>query len=83
MTWPPTPSPRFALSRPISVTTPTTARWRPATRWLARWVPQILASPAYRDGTTAVFVVWDEYTPTPNLIVAPSVPAGASLCRAG
>jgi hypothetical protein len=47
-------------------------------RWLAGWLPRILASPAYRDGTTAVIVMWDEYTPMPNLIVAPSVPAGTS-----
>ncbi|MGH3319523.1 MAG: alkaline phosphatase family protein [Streptosporangiaceae bacterium] len=28
--------------------------------WLASWMPEILASPAYRDGRTAVFVTWDE-----------------------
>jgi phosphatidylinositol-3-phosphatase len=47
--------------------------------WLALWVPRILASPAYRDGSTAVFVMWDEYTPMPNVVVAPSVPAGTSV----
>jgi phosphatidylinositol-3-phosphatase len=50
-------------------------------RWLARWVPRIVASPAYRDGSTVLFVTYDEddhgegnrvYT----VVVAPSVPAG-------
>jgi phosphatidylinositol-3-phosphatase len=50
-------------------------------RWLARWVPRIVRSPAYRDGTTALFITYDEddraegnrvYT----VVVAPSVPAG-------
>jgi hypothetical protein len=44
--------------------------------WLATWVPRILASAAYRQGSTAVFVMWDEYTPMPNLVIAPSVPPG-------
>jgi hypothetical protein len=44
--------------------------------WLARWLPPILSSPAYATGTLAVFVVWDEYTPLPNVFVAPSVPVG-------
>jgi phospholipase C len=41
--------------------------------WLATELPALLGSPAYRSGTTAVLVVWDEYTPMPNLVVAPSV----------
>ncbi len=28
--------------------------------WLASWMPQILTSPGYRSGRTAVFVTWDE-----------------------
>jgi phosphatidylinositol-3-phosphatase len=49
--------------------------------WLGRWVPRILASPAYRSGTTALFVTFDEdehaednrvYT----VVVAPSVRPG-------
>jgi phosphatidylinositol-3-phosphatase len=47
--------------------------------WLALWVPRILASPAYREGGTAIFIIWDEYTPTPNIVVAPSVPAGTTV----
>lgn len=44
--------------------------------WLGSWLPMILASDVYRAGRTAVFVVWDEPTPMPNLIVAPSVRPG-------
>lgn len=49
--------------------------------WLARWVPTILSSPAYRAGDTALFVTYDEndnradnhvYT----VVVAPSVGPG-------
>ena len=49
--------------------------------WLARWVPRIVRSPAYRAGTTALFITYDEddhneanrvYT----VVVAPSVPPG-------
>jgi hypothetical protein len=29
-------------------------------QWLRRWLPRIAASSVYRDGQTAVFVVWDE-----------------------
>jgi hypothetical protein len=28
--------------------------------WLARWLPKILATRAYRSGSTAVFITWDE-----------------------
>jgi phospholipase C len=44
--------------------------------WLARWLPPLLASPAYAAGTVAVFVVWDEYPPMPNVAVAAGVPSG-------
>jgi len=42
-------------------------------RWLSNWVPRILASPAYLDGTTILFIIWDEPTPVANVVVAPSV----------
>jgi phospholipase C len=45
--------------------------------WLARWVAQIVLSPQFAAGTTVVFVVWDEPTPMPLLVVAPSVSPGA------
>jgi hypothetical protein len=44
--------------------------------FLSQLVPRIVASPSYRRGDTAVFVVWDEDTPVPNMVVAPSVPTG-------
>ena len=45
-------------------------------RWLADWMPKILNSAAYRAGRTAVFIVYDEPTPMPNVVVAPSIPPG-------
>ena len=58
--------------------------------WLAGFVPKVLASPQYRAGTLALFVVWDENGGTdagptnhvPCLVVAPSVPAGSRLAVA-
>ena len=44
--------------------------------WLAQHLPDLLKSPTYRSGTTAVFVIWDEETPMPNLIIAPSTHPG-------
>jgi hypothetical protein len=41
--------------------------------WLKSWMPKILASKAYQSGTTAILVVYDEYTPMPNVFIAPSV----------
>jgi hypothetical protein len=49
--------------------------------WLAGWLPPLLASAEYRAGTTAVVVVWDEYTPMPNLIISPSVPPGTTAAN--
>jgi hypothetical protein len=47
--------------------------------WLGQWLPKILDSSTYRAGRTAVFVVWDEDTPVPNVEVAPSVKPGTVL----
>jgi hypothetical protein len=44
--------------------------------WLAGMLPGLLTSPAYRSGSTAVMVIWDESTPMPNLFLAPSVRPG-------
>jgi phosphatidylinositol-3-phosphatase len=49
--------------------------------WLASWFARILASPAYRAGDTAVFVVWDEddgsaSNHVPLLVVSPSTRPG-------
>jgi hypothetical protein len=50
-------------------------------RWLGTWVPAITASRAYRAGTTAVFIVWDEDDGSAGnrvaaLVVAPSTRPG-------
>jgi hypothetical protein len=47
--------------------------------WLQQWMPQILGSDSYKAGETAVFVLWDEYSPVPNLFIAPSVHPGTVL----
>ncbi len=44
--------------------------------WLAQWIPKILSSPPYQAGTTAIFVVWDEDSPMPNIAISPSTPPG-------
>jgi phospholipase C len=44
--------------------------------WLTTWLPRILTSRAYQTGTTAVFVVWDEYTPVPNIVISPTTAPG-------
>jgi phospholipase C len=46
--------------------------------WLTAWLPGILNSSAYQTGTTAVFVVWDEYTPVPNIVISPTTPPGTT-----
>jgi hypothetical protein len=45
-------------------------------RWLHSWLPRILDSPAYTRGETVVLVLWDEYTPAPNILIAPSIHPG-------
>ncbi len=44
-------------------------------KWLQAWLPRLVGSAAYRSGTTAIFVAWDEYTPMPSIVVSPSTPA--------
>lgn len=44
--------------------------------WLAQHLGAILAGASYRAGTTAVFVLYDEDRPVPNLIIAPTAVAG-------
>jgi phosphatidylinositol-3-phosphatase len=56
-------------------------------QWLATFVPRVLASPEYRAGSLALFVVWDENGGTdsspdnrvPCIVVAPSVRPGSTL----
>ena len=50
--------------------------------WLQGWVPMILDSVAYQAGKTAVIITYDEYTPIPNVLIAPSVTPGTKLTAA-
>ena len=52
-----------------------------ADAWLARWIPRIVASPAYQDGSTAVFVTYDSDDKSSKnhiatMVIAPSVKPG-------
>jgi Phosphoesterase family len=47
-------------------------------RWLEQWITPILASSTYRDGRTAVFIVWDEPTPMPVIVISPTTPSATS-----
>jgi len=47
--------------------------------WLKAWITRLAASAAYRSGTTAIFVAWDEYTPMPSIVVSPSVRSGSVM----
>ena len=52
--------------------------------WLAEHLGAVLDGADYRAGTTAVFVLWDEDRPVPNLVIAPTATAGPlSLDGAG
>ena len=44
--------------------------------WAAQHIQPILDSSAYAAGTTAVFVLYDEDRPVPNLIIAPTASPG-------
>ncbi len=50
--------------------------------FLSQLVPQIVNSPSYNRGETALFITWDEDTPIPNIVVAPSVHAGTTVTTA-
>lgn len=52
--------------------------------WLRDHLGPVLAGADYRAGTTAVFVLYDEDHPVPNLVIAPTATAGPlSLAGAG
>jgi phospholipase C len=50
-------------------------------KWASRMLPRILDSSTYKAGRTAVFVVWDEDTPIPNIVVSPSTPPGKVVTK--
>ena len=47
-----------------------------ADTWLKSELTNILGGATYRAGSTAVFVIWDEDRPVPNLIIAPTAHTG-------
>jgi hypothetical protein len=56
--------------------------------FLARWIPRITDSAAYRAGRTAIFITWDEpddfganppKAGIPTIVIAPTVPAGTNV----
>ena len=49
--------------------------------WLKNFIPPLLASDDYKSGTTAIFVVWDEYTPMPDIVISPTTPAGTVVSQ--
>jgi phospholipase C len=51
-------------------------------QFLKTLLPQVFSSPAYRFGKTAVFVVWDEDSYIPNIVIAPSVIPGTAAATA-
>ena len=48
-------------------------------RWLGSVLPRIWTSDLYKDGKTAIFVVWDEPTPMPNVVISPRTPVGKQV----
>ena len=42
-------------------------------KWLSGFLPPIFNSAAYQSGNTAVFVIWDENSPIPNIVAAPAI----------
>jgi phospholipase C len=49
--------------------------------WLSAWFAKIVASPAYQNGSTVIFLTWDEdegaeSNRIPTIVVSPSTPIG-------
>jgi hypothetical protein len=51
-------------------------------RWVGSWLYRLWTSDLYKDGKTAVFIVWDEPTPMPNVVMSPSTPVGRHVAEA-
>jgi hypothetical protein len=45
--------------------------------WASNFLPPLLDSAAYKSGDTAVFFLWDEEKPIPNVLLAPSIVPGS------
>jgi hypothetical protein len=50
--------------------------------WLRSWVPKITATADYKAGNTALFIVYDEYTPIPTVFMSASVKPGTASNQA-
>jgi hypothetical protein len=46
--------------------------------WLSVWLRRILSSRSYLAGNTAVFVMWDEPTVIPNIVISPTTRPGSA-----
>jgi len=44
--------------------------------WLESFIPPLLASADYRSGKTVIFLIWDEPTLMPNVVMSPTTPSG-------
>lgn len=47
--------------------------------WVSSFLPPLLNSSEYSKGTMAIFVIWEENIPVSNVLIAPSISAGARL----
>lgn len=46
--------------------------------WAKNFLTPLLDSARYKSGDTAIFFLWDEDTPIPNVLIAPSVKTGST-----
>ena len=83
--------PAFSFITPDVCEDMHSCRTRTGDDWLSQWVPRIVASPGYQDGSTAIFITFDEgegghsYDCTDNttdigchvatIVVSPSTPS--------
>jgi phosphatidylinositol-3-phosphatase len=44
--------------------------------WLEAFIRPLLADADYKSANTVIFVVWDEDSPMPNIVISPTTPAG-------
>ena len=47
--------------------------------WAQSFLDPLLNSAQYNSGDTAIFFLWDEDTPIPNVLIAPSIVAGSKV----
>jgi phospholipase C len=47
--------------------------------WASNFLPQFFDSTQYKSGDTALFFLWDEDTPIPNILAAPSITPGSTV----